>query len=101
MNRKNITAHVYATENETVRLSIPEELYSAKARAEIVTGERLCGYHTGRKWGILHIYNICPKGCNSGEVYGDEYTAYRMDDPISLTAYKRIICNYNPYYYEF
>lgn len=74
---KTVTAKVYNTQSEMVRVAVPAELCDATARAEVSTGYKLCGWHRGRKWGIVRIYSVWDRG--DGLNCGDLYTAYRLD----------------------
>lgn len=96
MKRKTITAEVHDS-NEKVKLSVPAELYNAPARAEVRTGIKLCGWHRGRTWGVIHVYNIWTR--QDGTCYGDEYTAYRLTCDRDREAFERICNEHNPYYY--
>ncbi len=98
--RKTITATIYDSE-QTVRLSIPENLANAPACAEISTGRKLCGWHTGRRWGIVHLYNIWLRSNGRGEVYGDEYVAYLLGDSRDRAAYDALTNDHNPHYYKY
>ena len=76
---KTVTAKVYGTQSETVRVAVPTALCDAPAAygAELSTGVRLCGWHCGRKWGVVRTYSIWDRG--DGLNCGDLYTAYRLD----------------------
>ena len=94
-----VTATVYDTQDEKVRVSIPLSLFKAPARREINTGIKLCGWHRGRKWGVVYTYNIWTR--SDGTVYGDEFTAYRLDIESDREAFDRFCDEYNSTYYKF
>ena len=96
--RHSIVANVYNS-NEQVRLSVSDYLWSATARAEMSTGIKLCGYHRGRKWGVVHMLDIWTK--RDGTINGDVYTAYLLTDENDRAAFDSICEGFNPYYYKF
>jgi len=96
---KTVTANVHGTESKTVRVAIPLILWNTTAGREISTGEKLCGWHRGRKWGVVRTYSIWSK--RDGSVVGDIYTAYRLDIVADREAFERFVESYNPHYYEY
>ncbi len=98
--RKTITAAIHDSD-QTIKLSIPEDLANAPARAEISTGIKLCGWHTGRRWGIVHLYDIWQRPNGRGEVYGDEYVAYLLGDSRDRAAYDALINDHSSHYYKY
>ena len=80
MSNKTITATIYGTQSESVRLSIPVEQWqeSTRGHRQLATGIIRIGHHIGRKWAVVHNYSTWQKNDGSGECYGDEYTAYDL-----------------------
>ena len=93
---KTVTAQVYDTP-ETVRVAIPTPLYNAPMAygAEISTGVRLCGWHRGRKWGVVKTCSIWDRG--DGSIDGDLYTAYRLDCETDREEFSRLSAMYIDY----
>jgi len=96
---KTVTARVYDTLSETVRVAVPPELCDATAGAEISTGVSLCGWHRGRKWGVVKTYSVWDRG--DGLNCGDLYTAYRLDCETDREAFEWICNSYNNTKYRF
>lgn len=90
---KTVNAQVFDTP-ETVRVAVPAALYDAPAAcgAEISTGVRLCGYHRGRKWGVVKTYSIWDRGDGLND--GDIYTAYRLDCVTDREEFSRLSAMY-------
>lgn len=93
---KIVTAKVFDAP-ETVRVAVPTALYDAPAAygAEISTGVRLCGYHRGRKWGVVKTYSIWDRGDGLND--GDLYTAYRLDCETDREEFSRLSAMYIDY----
>lgn len=95
---KRVVAQVYDTVGKTVRVSVPVALLDAKAGVEISTGYKLCGWHRGRKWGVVRTYSFWDRGDGLHE--GDLYTAYRLDIAADREAFERFVAPYEPLEYE-
>lgn len=96
---KRVVAQVYGTMGETVRVSVPVALYDTPTGVEISTGYKLCGWHRGRKWGVVGTYSIWDRG--DGLQEGDLYTAYRLDIAADREAFERFIDQYDSRCYEY
>lgn len=85
--------------DETVNVAVPIALWDAPLGVEISTGYKLCGWHRGRKWGVVRTYSIWDRG--DGLQEGDLYTAYRLDNAADREAFDRFIVSYDSGSYEY
>lgn len=96
---KRVVAQVFDTMGDTVRVNVPVALWVAPSRVEISTGYKLCGWHRGRKWGVVRTYSFWDSGDGLHE--GDLYTAYRLDIAADREAFERFVASYEPGDYEY
>ena len=96
---KTVTAKVYGTQSETVRVAVPAALCDAPTGTKISIGVSLCGWYRGRKWGIIRTYSIwtMADGCAEGDIY----TAYRLNYESDREAFDWVCSNGDAKYNEF